>query len=81
MRRKKLEFGSSMEDKDKVIEVYLRGVKEAIAILYEEEDREEALQEYLKSQSYKDFIDILKSFEKEEEQDLNKIRGVLYLGK
>lgn len=70
-----------MEDKDRAIEAYLRGVKEAIAIFYEEEDREEALQEYLKSQSYKDFIDILKSFEKEEERDLNKIRGVLYLGK
>ena len=68
-------------DKDRAIEAYLRGVKEAIAILYEEEDREEALQEYLKSQSYKDFIDILESFEKEEERDLNKIRGVLYLGK
>ncbi len=81
MRRKRLEFGSSMEDKDRAIEAYLRGVKEAIAILYEEEDREEALQEYLKSQSYKDFIDILESFEKEEERDLNKIRGVLYLGK
>ena len=69
-------------DKGRAIEVYLRGVKKAIAIFYEEEDREEALQEYLKSQSYKDFIDILESFEKEDsDRDLDKVRRVLYLGK
>lgn len=70
-------------DKDRAIEAYLRGVKEAIAIFYKEEDREKALQEYLKSQSYKDFIDTLESFEKEEDsnRDLDKVRRVLYLGK